>query len=131
MNISIEDRNQAKKLFAQGSFYFTKGEYTKARDAYEKAITLNPLQAEYHYRLGNSFEGQRNSTDAIASYTKAIELDPTYMIAYKKLGLLLFDSGDTEQAHGILEKYLSFNPPKRDREMVMNILKSIVTGKNN
>ena len=47
------------------------------------------------------------------------------MIAYKKLGMLLLKEGHTAEAKKSLEKYMSFNPRKRDKEMIGNILKTL------
>ena len=49
---------------------------------WEKAIELNPDDADAYINLGIAYGKQNNYTKAIQSYEKAIELKPDYALAY-------------------------------------------------
>src|SRR5689334_3655934 len=55
-------------------------------------------QAGRLYIQGQSQHVKGDSTGAIASYTRAINLNPRYSAAYKGRGLAYFDLGDKQKA---------------------------------
>jgi serine/threonine-protein kinase len=56
-----------------GTLYYWRGDYTKAVDAYEKAIALAPHQPEVHGNLGDALQRLGRSREAEASYQRALE----------------------------------------------------------
>jgi tetratricopeptide (TPR) repeat protein len=58
----------------------------QARAEFLKLIKANPRNAEYAYMLGRVDTNSKLEEDAAASFTKAIELDPTMVKAYEELG---------------------------------------------
>ena len=85
-----------------GFAYYKEGEFDLARDALQKAIELNPLNANYHYVFGQLIEDWKELEGAwekaIREFTRTIELDPSYIEAWYNRGLLYEKLGDLEKA---------------------------------
>lgn len=57
----------------------------------EDAITRRPDSARAHYYLGNLYYDKRRYNDAIRCWRKSVELDPSYSIPWRNLGLAEFN----------------------------------------
>ena len=66
----------------RGNAYDGKGQYDLAFKDYNKAIELNPDDADAYFYRGFIYELKRNSEEAIKDYDKAIELKPDHVDAY-------------------------------------------------
>jgi len=89
----------------------------KAIGYFKAAITSNPDFAEAHYNLGRLyqkiFQAKGNDslvTDAIASYTRALELNPAHVLAHNNLGLIYFHQGKIDEARREYEAALRLDP---------------------
>ena len=96
------DPDCAAVYHSLGFAYYKEGEFDLARDALQKAIELNPLNANYHYIFGQLLEDWTELEgaweQAIREFTRTIELDPSYIAAWCNRGLLYEKLGDLEQA---------------------------------
>ena len=85
-----------------GLAYYKEGEFDDAKDAFQKAISLNPLSAHYHYSLGQLLQDYHDLDgawrEAVHEFTKAIELDPSYVEAWYDRGSLYDKQGELEKA---------------------------------
>jgi superkiller protein 3 len=61
---------------------------------YAVAPELDPKNARDHYDLGLALYGKGQLDEAIASYKKALELDPKYATAHNNLADILANSAD-------------------------------------
>src|SRR5262245_11370200 len=68
--------SDAIKAFEEGKAAFTKAENDKALAAFERAIALDPKNAEYHYARCRTLPRLQRHQEAIASCTTALELRP-------------------------------------------------------
>lgn len=59
-----------------GSAYLTLGKPIKAQGAFSRAISLDPNYAMAHYNLGAVLDEGLDYDGAVASYARALELDP-------------------------------------------------------
>lgn len=66
-------------------------------DAYKRATSLAPNDAEAHYGLGWAFYSLHRYTEAVAPLLKSIELDRSRADAHYNLGLALGKLGRTEE----------------------------------
>jgi Tfp pilus assembly protein PilF/ketosteroid isomerase-like protein len=66
--------------------------------------------AEEYYNHGNAYKKQGNLTQAIADYTKAIEIDPKYAAAYSNRGNVYQIQGNFQQAIADYDKAIEINP---------------------
>jgi len=103
---------EALVLYNKGVLAFQKGEISKAKDFYIKAIELNPNYADTYYNLALIFaSSDKNYEDSIIYYNKAIELDPNLAKAYNNLGNIYKDyKEDFKKAKDYYEKAIKINP---------------------
>ena len=65
----------AESCFARGNALYSKGEYQRALDCYERAIELKPDDAEAFYNMACSFSLLNKKKEALSYLGKAIEKD--------------------------------------------------------
>ena len=80
---------------------------------FERAIALQPANADYLSNCGEVCRRAGWSDDAIDSCRAALAADPRHMGAYYNLGLALFAVGEIEQAHAALTSALAIRPDAR------------------
>ena len=68
-----------------GSAYRRQGNLDGAIEAYQKAIELDPDDAEAYFNLGVAYRNQGKLDESIQAYKRAIELDPDYVEVYNNL----------------------------------------------
>lgn len=74
------------------------GSVSAARDAYAAATSIQGADAKWWYRLAFVQARSGRTDDAVRSVRRAIELNPTYAPAHRRLGLWLLDRDDTDGA---------------------------------
>src|SRR4029077_533685 len=65
------------------------GQHAAAVELISKAVALNGRIPELHSNLGNAFMDLGRSTEAEASYRRALALKPDYAAAHNNLGNVL------------------------------------------
>jgi len=75
------------------NIYLASGKNKEAMDYLTKAIELQPTNATYHFALGALYDQTKQQDKAIASYQKAIDLDPLYVDAYLNAGASFYNAG--------------------------------------
>ena len=74
------------------------GDHKKAIEYFDKAIFLNPNNADYFVNRGNSYYFLKQYDQAIENYTEAIRLSPDYFLPHMNLGSVYDDLGKPEKA---------------------------------
>ena len=74
------------------------GRKSEALNANQKAVQLEPQDAEAHYNLGNTLMGLGRLEEAEASYKQTIALKPDFVLALSNLGMTLQALGRLEEA---------------------------------
>lgn len=94
----------SQKLIGQAYQLLSQGEYKKALSKFEKAIKEDPSDAEAYF--GKAEAGMLvpkvTSDEILASYKKAVELDPANAYYFSSLGAFCIDEGrfnDAEEAY--------------------------------
>jgi tetratricopeptide (TPR) repeat protein len=78
---------------------FTKtGNYQKAIEILEEAITKHSEEASLRFNLGLNYLEIGNVKKAQAEFAKTVDLDPSHAKAYQGLGLIYYDKGDFSKA---------------------------------
>ena len=72
--------------------------HTPKEEAYEKALELEPADAELYTTLGDVQERLGEVQEALQSYQKAIQIDPNYARAYNNRGVVYLSQMETEKA---------------------------------
>lgn len=73
-----------------------------------------PATAEEFFRQGEAFFRTQDWDQAIASYERALELDPSYDAAYTNLGSAQYRKGNLEEAITAYERALELAPTDAD-----------------
>jgi serine/threonine protein kinase len=76
--------------------------FPEAREAFEKALKMDPKNAKNWNGLGWSYFNTGNTNDAVAAFEKAVKLDPKMPGALNGLGQIALSQGDYKKA----EEYL-------------------------
>jgi tetratricopeptide (TPR) repeat protein len=80
---------------------------------YDKALEIDPMNADAYYKKGLSLSTIEKYAEAIVCYDKALEIDPMNADAYYKKGLSLYYLGYKDEAIACYDKALEINPPIR------------------
>lgn len=105
---------------AQASAYLEKAESCSPRYCFparleemivlESAIQRNPSAARAHYYLGNLYYDKRRYQDAIRSWRRSVELDDSFSIPLRNLGIAEFNvHHDAYAAHCMYERAFRAN----------------------
>jgi protein O-mannosyl-transferase len=81
-----------------------------AREAFLKAIQLQPVFPEAYYNLGIIEQENGDANLGVVYFQKAIDQQPTYWPAWNNLGNAMFSLGQRERAAVAFERTLSLNP---------------------
>ncbi|MBN2233378.1 MAG: tetratricopeptide repeat protein, partial [Deltaproteobacteria bacterium] len=96
-----------------GRVHLDRQEYPAARDAFSRAIELNPLFAPAHSNLGVTVYFMGDAAGAVAHLRQALEIFPGYDEAYYGLSLCYEELGQHDRAIGELQRGLEINPENR------------------
>ena len=85
-------------------------QYDSAIEYYNKALAINPNDAECYYWLAIAYSGKEDLSQALNNFNKAIELDPKYIEAYTMRSELHRKIGNKNLAEEDLKKAASLKP---------------------
>ncbi|WP_237395724.1 tetratricopeptide repeat protein [Okeania sp. KiyG1] len=108
-----------------GKLFQYLGKVDEALEYWEKALEIQPdiVEADFHFKLGNTLVKMSRINDAVRSYQRAINLKPDYTEAYSNLANILGKQGDREAVIKYYQKALSINPElKHLHEKIANNL---------
>lgn len=97
-----------------GMAYAESGNHTKAEEAYQRAIAIDPSAPVAYHNLGNLYQAAKKDDLALENYKTAIVLDPRFIFSYNALFNFYLNRGDYKEARAIFEDYLKFNQPSVD-----------------
>ena len=94
-------------LFNQvhGWFLIAKGDFEKAIEKIEQALTLDPLSLPLMCTLGDAYSFAGRFDEALAQFDKIIEMEPNFRKAFEGRGMTHLAMGETEEAVKDLEQY--------------------------
>lgn len=100
-DVARQQRAQAEKeateWFNKGMAFSESHNYSDAIAAYDKAIELNPNDADFFTMRGVAYDDSGNVQEAIMDYNKALELNPKHGDAYLFRGDDFGKLGDEQQ----------------------------------
>jgi serine/threonine protein kinase len=117
--IEQEAEQQRNELLAEDYFNrarecYAKQDYDGTIQNYDKAIELNPQDADAYNNRGIAYYYKGNYDQAIKDHNKAIELNPQHVNAYYNRGLAYRNKGDYDQAIKDYNKAVELNPQDAD-----------------
>jgi tetratricopeptide (TPR) repeat protein len=73
-----------------------------------------PQEKEFHLHLGGHYLGTGDLEKARAEYTRALELDPDYGVAFNQLAFIHLEKKEYEKAIELFRRYISLSPGDAD-----------------
>jgi len=137
---AIEKLNQATQIkkFNDATTYVLMGDaYRKLIDggnavqSYNKALAIDPKNAEAEYKIGKIYLTQNNKEYFLPAFQKATEMDPAYAPAYYDIFYYYYfhwSADDVQKASDALAKYVANSDPGPQTDN-LQIDFLIVTGK--
>jgi tetratricopeptide (TPR) repeat protein len=127
---AVKELETAVELKADSAIYgnlamavLAKGDSDMAMAYLNKAIKLDPADAEAHYNLGNCYLSQDLPAKAVGEYEKAIKLKPKYVKAYGNLAVSYVRMGRADEAVANFRRVVELEPNSPDgRFNLANIL---------
>ena len=98
------------KLLSQGNSLFNKGQFDQSTAYFNKAIEVNPNDAEAYNNRGVVYDNKGQHDKAIADYDKAIEINPKYATAYNNRGFAYYIKGQYDKAIADCTKVIEIDP---------------------
>lgn len=95
---------EAQYLVQQAREKSMSGDHSSALNYLNKAINRNPKYVDAYVLLGNCQDCLDKYEDAIASYDKALQIDPGHAEAWFNKGISLKKFGQTKEALQCIEK---------------------------
>jgi tetratricopeptide (TPR) repeat protein len=111
-----------------GNVLHQKGNVDEAIVQYQKALEINPANAEVHNNLGNILLEKGQVDEAIAHCQRALEINPDNSPAHNNLGNALLQKGQVDEAIAHYQRALEISP---DIAMVHNNLGGALFQKGN
>jgi len=100
----------ADALHLMGVIAQQRGDFQTAVQLIQAAIQVNSHIAHFHGNLGNTYVLQGNIAAAMASYRRALALDPADTAVQHSLANLLVQGGEFEEAASLYQRVLSLEP---------------------
>ena len=100
-----------EQYYLKGFYRYASRDYAGAREIMEEALLRYPDDKEILFTLGTIYEDGFHSFDrAIEHYTRAVEIDPMYKIAYNGLAYAYHYVGDFDRSIWAINKYIALAP---------------------
>ncbi|EMD37559.1 hypothetical protein CERSUDRAFT_50067 [Gelatoporia subvermispora B] len=81
-----------------GVLFYTNGEFDRAKDCFEAALSVRPKDYQLWNRLGSSLSNGNHPEDALGAYREALQLRPTYTRAIYNVGVACLNIGAHKEA---------------------------------
>jgi serine/threonine protein kinase/Tfp pilus assembly protein PilF len=105
-----------------GMIYSGTGQYQDALDSLQKALRIDPLNADAYHELAQSYAAMGKLKEAESTYKKAIEMRRNYWSTYNNLGGFYYRLGRYAEAETLFRRVLELTP---DNAMAFNNLGTI------
>lgn len=93
-----------------GQNYYAQGNYTAARQAFQRAMTDNPENANYAFNLASAMNKQGDVIAAEQMYQKALAVEPSHQPSYHGYAAMLNNQGRTAEAQELLASWNQTQP---------------------
>jgi Flp pilus assembly protein TadD len=108
--------------FNSGVNFHKQKEFSRAIQAYQKVIELDPAYVEAYNNLGIIYQLMGDVEKAFWAYRKSTEINPRYEKGYNNLGILLLLKGRYDDALEAFEKALGINPNNIESRINLGVL---------
>ena len=97
-------------LVIMGNLCYRHGDVIKALEYWNKALQINPKQANVYKSIALSYMKKGQFDDAVAQFRKALEIQPQLADVYVNIGHSLMMSGRPNEAIEALKKEIQISP---------------------
>ena len=97
-------------LTKQGYKAYREGNYNKAIQYFDAALSANPYSIQSYLGRGNSWAEKKKYTKALKDYDQAIEIDPSFAQGYYARGYLWAEMGNISNAISDYTETIRLNP---------------------
>ncbi len=104
------DENSNVAWVERGDYLLQRQHFREAIAAYDRALTLQPEDAELWVKQGMAYDGIQQFESAIAAYQKATQHAPQDAKAWLKLGVLLENLNRQEEALSVYARVVELEP---------------------
>ncbi|ANM28711.1 hypothetical protein ABI59_02445 [Acidobacteria bacterium Mor1] len=111
---------ELRSLFELGLAYSSASRFTEAEAAYLRLLELRPNHPKVLLNLANLAVKRGDNQAALGYYQRAIEADPTYLLAHYNLGEMLQGQGQAQQAYAVFLATLELRPRNAYEQRVYN-----------
>ena len=108
-------RLAAQKAYDDGAAYLRLGAHDKALDAFDRALSMDPDNAEAHNGKGIVFTHRRQYAEAIEQYQRALQLDPNRGGYHINLAITHHLQGKREEALREYRRAVELDASYRDQ----------------
>lgn len=93
-----------------GMSSFQQGNYTMARDQFQRAAADDPYNADYVHNMAAAMRRQGDAAGAEQAYRRALAIDPGHQPSYHGLASLLKDEGRETEAVNLVQGWVDQQP---------------------
>jgi predicted TPR repeat methyltransferase len=101
-----EGARSAADLRREADAHYDAGRWREAADAFERALALEPRQADAWYRLGNARQELGDERGALACFEKTVDLEPAHAKAWNNVGVSREKLGEDAPAEAAYRRAL-------------------------
>lgn len=83
---------------ALGVLFYTSGNFERAKDCFETALSVRPRDFQLWNRLGSSLSNGNKPEEALGAYREALQLRPAYTRAIYNVGVACLNIGAYQEA---------------------------------
>jgi tetratricopeptide (TPR) repeat protein len=120
--------NDLPAIRGVGNVYYDFEEYSKAKDYYEKYLTLSPEDTNVRTDLGTMYLYAKDTDRAIKEYQTVVTQKPDFFQAYYNLGVAYHEKGEIKKARETLAKAKNLTTDKAIHERVDQVLAQFSDG---
>lgn len=119
------DAKQSEAYSYLADLYLASGKPDKAAEVQARGKALGVEDPKAVFNLGANYWNSKEYEKAEASFRHAVEIDPSFALAWKSLGYALVNLGKPAEAAEALAKYLELSPQATDAEDVKEMIDAI------
>jgi tetratricopeptide (TPR) repeat protein len=109
----------SQKLFDRAASAMTARKYADAAALLEQAVGADAQDYQAWTELGTAYLFQEKAAEAERSYLRAVEVKPSFVLAYVNLGRLRIAQKNYDGAIEILTKAVALQPPSADANFLL------------
>lgn len=127
-DISRRIPNDVHSYIDLGDEYVAAGEYNKAADCYNKALTIKK-STDIYYRLVKVYRNLNDKEQQIIAYKNILDLNPSEKSALSGILTIYAEQYRLREGRDILDNFIAKNPSLANDSTILNF-KSIFSDKN-